>query len=259
MIGGGFLYDYLGELKENYILIGGNALALNLKAKGVDFRETVDLDIVIVIRGDGSDNNFFEKVDRFILDNGYVGKKFNGSTPGGSAFRFTLCSEGDEHTPKIIEFFSRKPEYFEESKSGKRSHITPIETGDGISNLSAILLDDNVYNYIISSKISLGGISTVKLECILGLKCVAWMGNKELFESKIDGITEYTVRKHMQDIITISSTIDEPSNLEYPDEIIKKIKQSKITLEQMQSDGEDEEGMGLAIYFLSAIPGVSND
>lgn len=34
MIGGGFLYDYLGELKENYILIGGNALALNLKAKG---------------------------------------------------------------------------------------------------------------------------------------------------------------------------------------------------------------------------------
>ena len=258
MIGGGFLYDYLSELRENYILIGGNALSLNLKDKGVDFRETVDLDIVIVIRGDGSDSNFFHEIDRFIIENGYVGKKFNGSTPGGSAFRFTLNSSGDENTPKIIEFFSRKPEYFDDSKVERKGHITPIETGDGISNLSAILLDDNVYEYIISSRTSLNGISTVTLECILGLKCVAWMGNKELFESETDGITEFTVRKHMQDIITISNTIGEPGSLEYPEEIIKKIKQSKITLEQMQSDGEDEEGMSLAIAFLSAIPGVSD-
>ena len=43
-----FLSEYMKEYKGNYVLIGGNACALNFELIGAEFRATEDLDIVLL-------------------------------------------------------------------------------------------------------------------------------------------------------------------------------------------------------------------
>lgn len=214
-----FLSEYMSEYKSDYILIGGNACALHFEKAEAEFRATEDLDIVLLT--DGQNEDFYNHLHDFLVENEYTGKVFNGSNPGGSAYRFTKTTDGDE-LPKQIELFSKKPEYFDEKKSTKL-HITPIETHDGISNFSAILLDDEVYDFILQSKQEINNISTAHLECILGLKSIAWHANEILL---VDGKSkEINVIKHPADMLRISSII-EAKDFYYPEKIFNSLTES---------------------------------
>lgn len=216
-----FLSEYMNEYKDDYVLIGGNACALNFELAEVEFRATEDLDIVLLI--DGQNEEFYEHLSNFLIEHDYKGKVFNnGSNVGGSAYRFIRANSAAIDFPAQIELFSKKPTYFDETKS-KKLHITPIETHDGISNFSAILLDDHVYDFILKSKIEINDISTVTLECLLGLKSIAWHANEVLLsqgQSK-----EVNVVKHPADMLRISSII-EAIDFHYPEMIYTSLTES---------------------------------
>lgn len=228
MIGLEFLSDYMKDYQSEYILIGGNACALNFNNEGVEFRATVDLDIVLIIESTGDE--FFRRLINYLVDNDYEGKKFNGPNgemTGGSAYRFTLPEEkkGKEH-PTQIELFSKKPDYFDPEKvKNDRLHITPIETAMGISNFSAILLDDELYDFIQKSKITIQDISTVSLECLFGIKSIAWHSNQKLFDENKD-IKPENIFKHPSDMLQIVSIID-PQVTKYPRKIFDSLQLSR--------------------------------
>lgn len=224
MEGESFLTEYMQQYTDDYILIGGNACALNFENIGAHFRATVDLDIVLIT--ESTNDQFYEHLWNYIFKHGYEGKVYRGSDAGGSAYRF-IQPEGNRapNVPVQIELFSRKPDYFDTTLA-KRSHITPIKTGQGISNFSAILLDDDVYEFIRSSRNSLKGISTVNLECLFGLKSVAWHSNQVLFdEKKIND--KNTILKHPQDMISIANVIEDPKNTLFPTQIFDSLQHSR--------------------------------
>jgi len=227
MEGEAFLTEYMHQYADDYILIGGNACALNFESVGADFRATVDLDIVLIT--ESTNDQFYEHLWNYIFEHGYEGKVYRGSNAGGSAYRFIQPEENRvPNVPAQIELFSRKPDYFNEVLA-KRSHITPIKTGQGISNFSAILLDDDVYEFIRSSRTSLKGISTVNLECLFGLKSVAWHSNQALFdEKKIND--KNTILKHPQDMISIVSVIEDPEITLFPAQIFDSLQHSRECL-----------------------------
>lgn len=215
-----FLSEYMKEYKDNYVLIGGNACALNFELIGAEFRATEDLDIVLLI--DGQNESFYEHLSNFLIEHDYKGKFLKGDKVSGSAYRFIRPNSAAADLPAQIELFSKKPEYFDEDKS-KKLHITPIETQDGISNFSAILLDDHVYNFILESKIEVNDISTVKVECLLGLKSIAWHANQILLsEGKSK---EIDVVKHPEDMLRISSII-EASDFYFPEMVFNSLTES---------------------------------
>ncbi|MFS7244094.1 hypothetical protein AB6880_00065 [Rahnella inusitata] len=228
MIGLEFLSEYMKDYQNEYILIGGNACALNFNNEGAEFRATVDLDIVLII--ESTEDDFFRHLINYLVENDYVGKKFNGPNgemTGGSAYRFTLPEEktGNEH-PTQIELFSKKPDYFDPEKvKNDRLHITPIETAMGISNFSAILLDDELYEFIQKSKTTIQGISTVGLECLFGLKSIAWHSNQRLFDENKD-IDPKNIFKHPNDMVQIVSII-ESQVTKYPKKIFDSLQISK--------------------------------
>lgn len=224
MEGEGFLTEYMQQYTNDYILIGGNACVLNFENIGANFRATVDLDIVLIT--ESTNDEFYEHLWDYILEHSYEGKVYRGTNAGGSAYRF-IQPEGNRvpNVPAQIELFSRKPDYFDAALA-KRSHITPIKTGQGISNFSAILLDDDVYEFIRSSRIPLKGISTVNLECLFGLKSVAWHSNQVLFdEKKIRD--KNTVLKHPQDMISIANVIEDPGMTLFPAQIFNSLQYSR--------------------------------
>lgn len=223
MVDFGFLSDYMRDYQDDYILIGGNACALNFKEEGSSFRATVDLDVVLIIEGDNQ--KFYEHLRAYLSEHDYIGKTYNGSNTGGSSYRFVLPEDNvKSDLPKQIELFTRKPDYFDTSKSSK-PHITPIQVDGNISNLSAILLDDDIYSFIRGSKISIDDVSTVNLECLLGLKSIAWHANQELFEKGIVE-NEITVWKHSADILSIVGIIEDKQYI-YPSVIFDSLQYSK--------------------------------
>lgn len=227
MEGEKFLTEYMQQYADDYILIGGNACVLNFENIGANFRATVDLDIVLIT--ESTNNQFYEHLWDYILEHGYEVKVYRGSNAGGSAYRF--IQPEDHRVPNVpaqIELFSRKPDYFDAALT-KRPHITPIKTGQGISNFSAILIDDDVYEFIRSSRIQLKGISTVNLECLFGLKSVAWHSNQVLFdENKIRD--KNTILKHPQDMISIANVIEDPKITLFPAQIFDSLQYSKKRL-----------------------------
>lgn len=228
MSGIGFLSDYLSDFKDDYILIGGNACALHFAESQTPFRETVDLDVVLVI--ETINDKFYKQLSDFLVPNGYEGKVFRGSNPGGAAYRFILPD--DKRKPELptqIELFTRKPDYFNNGMYPD-GYITPIETGEAISNFSAIILDDVLYRYILDSKIVVRGVSTVSLPCLLGLKSFAWHSNQELFDEK--KIKDYIdVIKHPIDMIRIVSIFDEGEVI-YPKKLFDSVQYSKSIFEK---------------------------
>ena len=130
MEGSEFLTDHMRSFTDEYILIGGNACALNFRSIGADFRATVDLDIVLIT--ESTNDAFYAHFWEYIREHGYEGKVFRGSNTGGCSYRFTLPEE--KRVPELpvqIELFSRKPEYFNSNLSEPgREHITLLEAGD---------------------------------------------------------------------------------------------------------------------------------
>lgn len=190
--------------QDKYILIGGNACRLVFESKGQEFRQTQDLDIVLVIEEFTED--FAIALWAYLEAGNYKGKKFHQSGTSGNVYRFVIPDhEGTQDTfPKQIELFSRKPDDIE---LFEKKHLTPIETAEGISNFSAILVDDDYYSYLRESVISIDTVNTVSHMCLVVLKAKAWIGNKELFAE--EKVKEGHVHKHPFDICSLLALYDE--------------------------------------------------
>ncbi|MCE9872396.1 hypothetical protein LZ667_13490 [Hafnia alvei] len=224
MVGMEFLSEYMKAYADEYILIGGNACALHFQKLGTDFRATADLDIVLLVESEN--DGFLQCLSKFLDEKKYIGKTFNGSNQGGSAYRFVLPEgKNDDSLPVQIELFSKKPNYFDETQS-KHLHITPIETGQGISNFSAILLDDELYEYIRGSRETVADVTTVNLNCLLGLKSIAWHGNQKLLDDGAE-VSNIDVIKHPSDMLRIISVLDD-GDVEYPAFIFNSLQESKV-------------------------------
>lgn len=80
-------------------------------------------------------------------------------------YRFTEPRKG---YPVQIELFSRKPDYHLEIESG----VVPIYIDDDVSSLSAIMLNDDFYNFMMDGRKSINGISIYVQNILYRLRCM---------------------------------------------------------------------------------------
>lgn len=219
--------DAMKGFSEDFILIGGNACSLLFDSIGVEFRETADLDVVLVI--EKWSNEFAESLDQYISDFGYTGRRFiRGDATGKShVHRFSINPSHPkfDEIPSEIELFSRCPDGINLKAN---QHLVPIDAGDGISNFSAILFDDDYYAYLNANTIIVEDIRIPHKKCLTALKASAWVNNKELFQQGIL-IDIGTVHKHAFDICRLFAIYEDidftPS--EIPTRIFKDIELAK--------------------------------
>ncbi len=143
-----FFEDYT----DNYILIGGSACDINLAQQELAFRATRDLDIVLCI--ETRDAQFINTFRDFIRAGKYaIGEK---STGKKQFYRFKDPATPD--FPYMLELFSRRPDVL---KISDDSLLTPIPADDETSSLSAILLNDDYYEFIHDNRSIIDGLSVV--------------------------------------------------------------------------------------------------
>ena len=188
-----FFAAYSGQ----YVLIGGTAASLAMDEAGLAFRSTKDLDIVLHVEAMSAE--FGHALWSFVENGGYRIRESNSGKP--NFYRFEKPS--DDTFPAMLELFSRAPDGL---KLPGGCHLSPIRIDKDISSLSAILLDDAYYHFVMSQRKETGGLSWVGAECLIPLKAIAWL---ELSTRKESGepVDSKVVNKHRKDVIQLSQLL----------------------------------------------------
>ena len=123
-------------------------------------------------------------------------------------YRFTEPKPG---YPFMIELFSREPDYIKSTPTG----IIPIHVDDDISSLSAILLDDEYYSFMLDGRRNVSGVSVLDAEHIIPFKMFAWLNLKDRKQNN-EHVNERDLKKHKYDVFRLLQIIDRSITVDAP-------------------------------------------
>lgn len=183
--------EFFKDYTDCYTVIGGAACDILMTEADQDFRATKDIDIILIL--EDKYQEFASTFWKYIKQGGYrCGWKKN---PDMHFYRFTEPKPG---YPVQLELFSRRPGYNLEIGEG----IVPIYIDEDTSSLSAILLNDEYYQFMLEGRDIVSGISILKTEYLIPFKMFAW---QDLSRRKQSGehVDEKNIKKHKNDVFRL--------------------------------------------------------
>lgn len=211
----GIFKKYFEQYPGNYVIIGGTACDIIIDEAGFVPRATKDIDIVLIV--EALSQEFVHKFWQFIKDGDYGDQQK--SSDERQYYRFRKPKNID--FPYQIELFSRTPDVIVLKDD---SHLTPIPVDDDLSSLSAILLNDEYYRYMIEHSKAEDGLHLANIEALICLKAKAFLEIKERIEkgSKEDA---KQLKKHKADVFRLAVMLTPESLFELPETLQSHINQ----------------------------------
>lgn len=225
--------DFFEGYEDCYTIIGGAACEILMSSTSIDFRATKDIDMIIMF--EDRFEEFASKFWGYIKLGGYKCGWKNSDTP--HFYRFTDPKDG---FPSQIELFSRKPDYHLEGGSG----IIPIHIDDDISSLSAIMLNDDFYDFMREGKVTINGLGVLKASYIIPFKMYAWLNLKD---EKASGkhVNSKDLKKHKNDVFQLFQIVPDDEVVEVRgdvadtiDRFIKEIVDETIVFKNLGIDSD---------------------
>ena len=99
--------------------------------------------------------------------------------------------------------------------------LSPLPIDEDISSLSAILLDEDYYNFLRSGRVQVSGITILDVPYLIPFKAKAWL---DLTQRRAQGeqVDSRNIRKHKNDVFRLSELLDQ--KIEPPDKVSDAIK-----------------------------------
>jgi hypothetical protein len=206
---------YFEQYLDNYLIIGGTACDIIIDEAGFVPRATKDIDIILVVEALSSE--FVKQFWQFINDGKYQQREK--SNDKREYFRFIKPVNTD--FPHQIELFSRTPDVIVLDGD---AYLTPIPVNDDLYSLSAILLNDDYYYYILEHSQIEDGLHHANIEALICLKAKAFLDIKLRIEngSKEDA---KQLKKHKADVFRLTVMLTPESIFELPETIQAHINQ----------------------------------
>jgi hypothetical protein len=199
---------------DQFILIGGTAATLAMEDAGLEFRATKDLDIVLHIEAlqPAFGSAFWEFIER----GGYAIRE---TSDTGKPVLYRFQKPADATFPFMLELFCRSPDGIRFTESGR---LTPIPFEEGVSSLSAILLDESYYRFILDGRRQLDGLSWIGEDRLIPLKAHAWLdlGDRR---DRGEAVDSKNIRKHANDVIRLSQLLSPESRISAPPKIAEDL------------------------------------
>lgn len=189
---------WFADYPEQYILIGSTAATFAMEEAGMEFRATKDLDVVLHV--EALTPAFGETFWRFVEAGGYAIRQV--SETGKPVF-YRFQKPTDDSFPAMVELFARAPDSLRPIESGQ---LTPIPFDEAVSSLSAILLDDAYYDFIIAGRREINGLPWVGEDRLIPLKAIAWLDLSRRREQG-EQVDARSIRKHANDILRLSQLL----------------------------------------------------
>ena len=184
------------DYTDCYTVIGGAASDILMSEAGLGFRATKDIDMILIMEARYQD---FAKVFwEYIKEGGYrCGWK---NSDRAHFYRFTEPMSG---YPAMIELFSREPDYIRQVPEG----IVPLHIDDDISSLSAIMLNDDYYQFMLAGRKTVNGICILDADYLIPFKMYAWLDLKDR-KARGEHVNEKDLRKHKYDVFRLLQIAD---------------------------------------------------
>lgn len=179
----------------------------------MEFRPTKDVDMVLIV--EALTNDFANAFWDFIEAGKYTARQRSDGKP--EFYRFV-----DPKTPGypyMIELFARPRSNISMTYKG---HLIPLHIDDDISSLSAILLNEAYYSFLLDGRTSAETISVLDGVHLIPMKMKAWL---DLNRQKAEGIhvNSRDLRKHRQDVFRLFPLINPDARIAAPEEVYQDI------------------------------------
>lgn len=234
--------DHFAGMEDCFVLIGGAACDVWMGDNDLEFRTTKDLDLVLVVEALGPE--FFERFWSFVKAGKYESLQQSDERP--EFYRFIKPSVAGY--PFMIELLCQNSLNLAEG-----IHLTPIPADEDISSLSAILLNDDYYAYVMDTKLSIGGVPIAPACCLIPLKARAYldlMKRKEAGDQRVRGSD---IKKHRYDVFRLYRTMPPSDRHQLPDLLRDDLTRF---LASIPADSEEWDSV-MAAVGRSSLPGPS--
>lgn len=217
---------------ERYVLIGGVAASLLMEEAGLTFRASKDLDIVLAV--EVLDAGFGARLWDFIKAGAYAIRQSSSDRP--RLYRF--AKPGNTEYPYMLELFCRQPDGIE---LGDDATLTPIPIDEAVASLSAILMDDEAYAFLMAGRTELDGLRLAQADRLIPLKASAWL---DLSQRVADGekIDSKDVQKHLKDVFRLFPLLGGETRVELPPGMATSVRQF---LKRARTESVDVRGLGI--------------
>ena len=199
--------EYFKDFSGSYIIIGGTACDIILDDAGLTPRATKDIDIILVV--EALKPEFVKQFWSFIKEGNYEQKE---KSPDERKY-YRFLKPANKEFPKQIELFSRIPDLL---SLKEESHLTPIPVDDDISNLSAILLNEDYYSYILKHSTIEDELNIANTEALICLKAKAFL-DMTARKTKDEQVDEKHIRKHKSDVFRMAVMLAPDNVFNLPD------------------------------------------
>ena len=201
--------DHFKNYNDSYVILGGTACREWFFEADLDFRLTKDVDMVLLLEAMGE--NFFQHFWDYLKAGGY--SRWERADGYKTVFRFV--EPVSEDYPYMIELLAHPLDV----KVPENQNIVRLKPGEGLSSLSAILLDGDYYQLLLKHrKESASGLPLVLPEMLLLLKAKAYLN---LLEDKKNGkaIKDRDLKKHRNDVFRLVYLLPATLEMEMPDSV----------------------------------------
>lgn len=200
---------YFEQYPDHYVIIGGTACDIIVSESGFRPRATKDIDIILVV--EALDSAFANQFWNFVNEGKYEVREK--SDPERQYYRFK--KPGNTEFPFQIELFSRVPDILD---LPEQSRYTLIHIDEDITSLSAILMNEDYYQFTIAGSKLQNGIRIANLETIICLKARAYMDLKAAKEQG-ERIDSDKINTHKLDVFRLAVFLAEGNLFELPESI----------------------------------------
>jgi hypothetical protein len=190
--------QHFADYADQYVLIGGTAATLAMEDAGLDFRATKDLDIVVHV--EALNAAFGANFWRFVEQGRY---EIRQASDTGRPVHYRFSKPEDHRFPAMLELFSRTPDGITLPEG---SRLTPIPLAEAVASLSAILVDEDYYEFIMSGRRESEGLSWVGEDRLIALKASAWL-DLTARQARGEVVDTKDIRKHANDVIRLSQLL----------------------------------------------------
>ncbi len=180
---------------DSYVIIGGTACEMVLSGTAMRPRATHDIDMIVVV--EKLVPEFGRRFWDFIREGQYRPEKYKhaeGEPPRYQLYRFV---DGLPGYPQMIELLARHPDVLGEPKG---LLIEPIPFDHYVSSLSAIIMDDDFYDFTVSHSILTDGIRHADAAAIIALKTKAYLNLREMKAANMH-VNTRDIKKHRSDVL----------------------------------------------------------
>lgn len=243
--------DALAGFEDKYVLIGGGACSLLFEEAPQGFRITKDLDVVILAATD--DIEFGKALWSFVRAGGYsCGVREDGSA---RYYRFSLPDEVvglEPIMPAEIELFSKAP-----WQVGDGITVAPLPFDGDVSSLSAILLDDEYFEFIRRGIVMSHGVPVPDVLHIIPLKMRAHIDLNRRHDAG-EHMRRKNLTKHRGDVVSLSDLLVEGDTCQLSASIASDAREFLDGLEEHAARLRRKEGQRIleAATFLRRVYGL---